>query len=43
MRVIVASLTALAVLYFCDKDLNDCKLLEGLEGMLQAISHSMLH
>jgi hypothetical protein len=32
MRVILASLTALAVLYVCDKDLNDGKLLEGLEG-----------
>jgi len=43
MRVIVASLIALTVLYFCDQELNHGKLLDGLESMLRAISHSIFH
>jgi hypothetical protein len=31
------------VLYFVDKDFNHGNLLDGLDGMLRAISRSMLH
>jgi len=43
MRIFVASLIVLAVLFFWDKDYNNGKLLDGLDGMRRAISHSMFH
>jgi hypothetical protein len=43
MRVFVASLIALSVLYFWDKDYNNGKLLGGLDSMRQSISHNMFH
>jgi hypothetical protein len=43
MRSLVASLIVLSVLYFWDKDYNNGRLLDGLDGMRQAISHSMFH
>jgi hypothetical protein len=43
MRVFVASLIVLSVLYFWDKDYNNGKLLDGLDGMRRAISYSMFH
>jgi hypothetical protein len=43
MRVLVASLIALSVLYFWDKDYNNGKLLDGLDSMRRDISHSMFH
>jgi hypothetical protein len=41
MRIFVASLIVLAVLYFWDKDYNNGKLLDGLDSMGRAISRSM--
>jgi hypothetical protein len=41
MRIFVASLIVLAVLYFWDKDYNNGKLLDDLDSMRRAISHSM--
>jgi len=43
MRVLGASLIVLSVLYFWDKDYNSGKLLDGLDSMRRAISHSMFH
>jgi hypothetical protein len=43
MRIFVASLIVLSVLYFWDKDYNNGKLLDGLNGMRRAIAHSMFH
>ena len=43
MRIFVASLIVLAVLYFWDKDYNNGKLLIGLERMGQEISRNMFH
>jgi hypothetical protein len=43
MRAFVASLIALSVLYFWDKDYNGGQLLDGLQSMIGAISHSMFH
>jgi hypothetical protein len=43
MRILVASLIVLAVLYFWDKDYNNGRLLDGLDSMRQSISHSMFH
>ena len=43
MRIFVASLIVLAVLYFWDKDYNNGKLLGGLERMGQQISRNMFH
>jgi hypothetical protein len=43
MRFLVASLIVLSVLYFWDKDYNNGKLLDGLDSMRQAISHSIFH
>jgi hypothetical protein len=43
MRIFVASLIVLAVLYFWDKDYNNGKLLDGLERMGQQISRNMFH
>lgn len=42
MRVFVASLIAVAVLYFWDKQSNNGKLLDGVESMRQSIFHHML-
>jgi hypothetical protein len=41
MRIFVASLIVQAVLHFWDKDYNNGKLLDGLDSMWRAISHSM--
>jgi hypothetical protein len=43
MRVFIASLIVLSVLYFWDKEYNNGRLLDGLDGMRRAISHSMFH
>jgi hypothetical protein len=43
MRTFVASLIVLSVLYFWDKDYNNGKLLNGLNGMRRDIAHSMFH
>ena len=43
MRVFVASLIVLSVLYFWDKDYNNGKLLDGLDSMQRDIFHSMFH
>jgi hypothetical protein len=42
MRAVLASLVALTVLYFVDKEFNHGNLLDGLVSMLRAISRSML-
>jgi len=41
MRVFVASLIVLSVLYFWDNNYNDGKLLDGLESMGRDVSHNM--
>ena len=43
MRVFVASLIVLLVLYFWDRDYNNGKLMDGFDSMRRAISHSMSH
>jgi hypothetical protein len=43
MRILIASLIILAVLYFWDKDYNNGRLLDGLDSMQRSISHSMFH
>jgi hypothetical protein len=43
MRVFVASLIVLTVLYFWDKEYNNGRLLDGLDSMRRSISHSMFH
>jgi hypothetical protein len=43
MRVFVASLIVLSVLYFWDKHYNNGKLLDGLDSTGRAISHSWFH
>ena len=43
MRIFVASLIVLAVLFFWDKDYNNGKLLDGLDRMRRAIAHSVFH
>ena len=43
MRVFVASLIVLAVVYFWDTDYNNGRLLDGLDGMWRSISHSVFH
>ena len=40
MRMFVASLIVLSVLYFWDKDYNNGRLLDGLDSMRRSISHS---
>jgi hypothetical protein len=42
MRVFVASLIAVAVLYFWDKQSNNGQLLDGLDSMRRSIFHHML-
>jgi hypothetical protein len=41
MRIFVASLIVLSVLYFWDKDYNNGKLLDGLDSMRRSIAHHM--
>jgi hypothetical protein len=41
MRIFVASLIVLSVLYFWDNNYNDGKLLDGLESIGRGISHNM--
>jgi hypothetical protein len=43
MRVFVASLIVVSILYFWDKDYNNGKLLDGLDSMRRSISHNMFH
>jgi len=43
MRVFMASLIVLSVLYFWDKEYNHSRLLDGLDDMRRAIAHSMFH
>jgi hypothetical protein len=43
MRIFVAALIVLSVLYFWDRDYNSGKFLNGLDGMRRDISHSMFH
>ena len=43
MRMFMAALVALSVLYFWDRDYNNGQLLAGLESLWRAISHSMFH
>jgi hypothetical protein len=42
MRILVASLAVLAVIYFWDQGYNNGKLLDGLESMRRSIAHNML-
>ncbi len=42
MRIFVALLVVLSVLYFWDREYNHGKLLDGLDSMRRAIAHSML-
>ena len=39
----MASLIVLSALYFWDREYNHGRLLDGLDGMRRAISHSMFH
>jgi hypothetical protein len=41
MRAFGASLIALSVLYFWDKDYNGSQLLDGLQRMIGSISHDI--
>jgi hypothetical protein len=41
MRILIASLVVLGVLYFWDKSYNNGKLLDGLESMTRSIAHNM--
>ena len=43
MRVFVASLIVLFVLYIWDQNYNNGRFLDGLESMGRAISHSIFH
>jgi hypothetical protein len=43
MRIFVAALIVLSVLYFWDRDYNNGKFLDGLDDMRRAISHSMFN
>jgi hypothetical protein len=43
MRIFVASILVLTVLYFWDKDYNNGKLVDGLEGMRRSIAHHVFH
>jgi hypothetical protein len=43
MRMFVASLIVLAVLYFWDKDYNNGKMLDGLNRMRRDVAHSVFH
>jgi hypothetical protein len=41
MRIFLAILVALAVVYFCDAEYNQGKLFDGVQSMGRAMSHSM--
>jgi hypothetical protein len=41
MRVFLAILVALVVLYFCDAEYNQGKLFDGLQSMGRSMLHSM--
>jgi hypothetical protein len=43
MRIFVASLVVLFVLYFWDKGYNNGKLADGIDSMRRDISHHMFH
>jgi hypothetical protein len=43
MRIFVASVIVLSVLYFWDRDYNDGRFWDGLDGMRQAIARSIFH
>jgi len=43
MRIFVATIVVLTVLYFWDKDYNNGKLVDGLEGMSRSIAHHVFH
>jgi hypothetical protein len=43
MRIVVASLIVLAVLYFWDQNYNNGKLLDGLDSMRRSISHQVFN
>jgi hypothetical protein len=43
MRIFVASLIVLAVLYLYDAEYNNGALFDGLRAMIRSISHGMLH
>jgi hypothetical protein len=43
MRILVASLIILAVLFLWDKNYNNGRLLDGLDSMRRSISHSVFH
>jgi hypothetical protein len=41
MRIFLAILAALAVIYFCDAEYNQGKLFDGIQSMGRAMSRSM--
>ncbi len=43
MRIVVASLIVLAVLYFWDHNYDNGKLLDGLDSMRRSISHQVFN
>jgi hypothetical protein len=43
MRILVASLMVLAILYLWDKNYNNGKLLDGLDSMRRSIAHNVFH
>jgi hypothetical protein len=43
MRIFVASLIVLAVLFVWDQQFNNGKLFDGLESMGQSITHGIFH
>jgi len=43
LRVFIAALVALSVLYFWDKEYNNGLLFVGLESMWRSIARSMFH
>jgi len=43
MRIVVASLIVLVVLYFWDQNYNNGKLLDGLDSMRRSISHQVFN
>jgi hypothetical protein len=43
MRIFVASLVVLAILYFWDAEYNNGKLMNGVESMRESIAHNVFH
>ncbi len=43
IRILIASLIVLAVLYFWDKDYNNGRLLDGLDSMRRSIAHNVFY